>query len=129
MQLCSETLQPGEIGSHTTWAATGNGSIALRCFRKRTYGQNAKISAIPGDPARSVLYPTTTIQRSSKMRLARGVSDGCKSDVTLPLPPGLPLWNVARQRPQFFCAGPLYSFESPKSGDHSRLFFETLRCS
>ena len=36
------------------------------------------------------------------MRLARGVSDGCKLDGYLALTARLPLWNVARQRPQFF---------------------------
>ena len=33
-----------------------------------------------------------------------GPSTDSSQRVTLPLPPGLPLWNVARQRPQFFCA-------------------------
>jgi len=35
--------------------------------------------------------------------LARGASDVGFRTVALPLPSGLPLWEVARRRPQFFC--------------------------
>jgi hypothetical protein len=43
-----------------------------------------------------------TIPTVVKLKLARGVSDEVNWAVTLPLPLKLPLWNVARQRPQFF---------------------------
>jgi hypothetical protein len=44
-------------------------------------------------------------RRETTTKLARGVSVGSSGRTnTLPLSPDQPLWNVARQRPPFFCA-------------------------